>query len=360
MPIYNGNTKVNITSKGVVVPLTTPPAPKIAKPEYYTKGDRFLIMYTPTSQYIGLGAEHSGGWWKLPLVDDVSQAAPFLFRRYSPVEEDPREDLSLCCDFGNDDTHIVGSSGTATSGNLGTGDTLTYSGFYIKYEDYNDVLTSMYAYIEYFISQSSGWVKKNIYEITAGTYLTVRYSESKEPIALPFKLVKYVEAPSGIDKVYYGNTLVYQKQLLPSWHTIFEGSKELNTHLEKWNPGLVTMPSGNYKLRITFTCTSSVSNPTSDSLLYCAKNTPYEILFEEKGSSASYASIVDAVREFEFTSDDILLVQIYSKKSSTELKALELRWSKINNEFEVKFSQGTGGDAGCNPTMTITKVEQYY
>ena len=33
-----------------------------------------------------------------------------------------------------------------------------------------------------------------------------------------------ISTPSGIDKVYYGNTLVYQKQLPPSWHTIFEGS----------------------------------------------------------------------------------------------------------------------------------------
>lgn len=203
MPIYYGNTKIDITSKGVVKDITTPPVPRIHQPGHWQEGEPFLMVYTPTGQYVGVYDHEYSYGYHITLVDDASQAALFLFDKYYPVDN-PQDDYSLF--WYKKALPVYASTGSVSRGALyaGNGDTV----FKVRYADYNNVTTSMYAYIDY------NNEKRNIYNITVNqsNLFIVSYSAEQEAIALPFKIVKYTEIPNGIDKVYYGNTLVYQKQ----------------------------------------------------------------------------------------------------------------------------------------------------
>lgn len=372
MPIYYGNTKVDITSKGVVMPLTTPPAPKIDQSGHYTEGDRFLIAYTPTGQYIGLGTEHSYGW-DLPLVDDASQAATFLFRRYYPIDV-TTEDYNLQCEI-NSTTIAVGSSGIS-SGALIASDGANFSSFYVRYNDYNNVLTSMYAYIKYFV-QGEGWEKRNIYNITVGqsqTYLTISYSANQEAIALPFKLVKYTAIPNEINKAYYGNTLVYQKQApapTPEWHTIYEGSSTATTEATL---NYISSKSGSAGSKNSFVTLTNTTNPIKLRLTIKYQNNYYTSDTSGKNNYTYYYAHQVINRDTNAHTvtielDDInpatydptvsvnRLFRIYSYESTSGTK---LTTSLIlTSNWELKLAKGNIYSYSYSK-MWVTKVEQYY
>ena len=177
---------------------------------------------------------------------------------------------------------------------------------------------------------------------------------------------------SGIDKVYVGSQLVYQKQLPPSWHTIFEGDKTWtsannNVNRRDWTDPIIETAS-EYKFRISFTSSAEAQAGGQGSSVYSATHGPGVTLYNSSKSSSTSGSATKT--DFEFnaitsgTKNPMISIDATRKEygGTNHSTGLNLYFDATTKQFYIKSYFDTEDLYGASTftKLKITKVEQYY
>ena len=288
MPIYNGNTKVDITSKGIVKKLSS-------RPVYNQK---FYVRCTTDNTYLKC-VKHIGSTdnitYLIQPTDDIREASTCFisvdsFTGYDVLNIDTPDGTNYNCGWKSNDSTPAYTGRLTTKYNqssvfrilLYDYDNMYFCDAFV-YADapntprYNSILTMVTN------SQNSRYdmlVSENT--VTDPSRLT--YAS----LPIEFCELDTISTPSGIDKVYYGNTLVYQKQLKQLPYVLFSSpnnniSLNVVDNIKYWDGTLET--STDNTTWTTWDGTTTVSTTTGNLYVRGSNNT----IISNSAASASKA-----------------------------------------------------------------------
>lgn len=157
--------------------------------------------------------------------------------------------------------------------------------------------------------------------------------------------------PSGIEKVYVGSQLVYQKQTA-QWHTVWSGSQNFGAY---W-----TSSSGVKFGNSAIVSSSDLRAGVLTKITFTKQNIHSSSRFTKEGTSSSSITVTSPV---EFTSAALGQDLLYGKLVLNQKTSCYFNFSVYtggNGSMGIWIGTVSGSNTNYICSMTITKIEQYY